>query len=132
MLETGFGYGRPVLLAGAAIACVRFIAAAIAITAVAVAQSRTSTNAFQARMFDASGPVALSPNQTATTCATNLQSESVNVLIALLNATPAPPDIQNTSSPILAVRSASLATGQGVCFSKAGTDLSNGLGLGGR
>ena len=77
--------------------------------AVAVAvQPIKAANAFQARVFQASGPVAVSPNQTASICTTNLESQPVKVLLAFLSATVPAPNNQAAGNQILAVREAAL------------------------
>lgn len=98
--------------------------------AVIGAQPMSAANDFHARVFQASGPVAVLPNQTASACATNLGSRPVKVLLAFLNAMTTPnPNNQPAGNQILAVREAALDPGQGVCFSRTGGDLATGKGV---
>jgi len=77
----------------------------------------------QASSFDASGPVAVTANQTAMVCATNEGGSQVHVLIALLNANTAPNPNNVPVNQILAVREAALDPGHGVCLAKTGAEL---------
>lgn len=99
----------------------RAIPVFLAVAVIAI-QPMMAANAFQARVFQASGPVTVSPNQTASVCATNLDSKTVKVLLAFLNAMTTPnPNNQPAGNQILAVREAALDPGYGACLTAKGT-----------
>jgi hypothetical protein len=81
-----------------------------------------------ASFFHASGPVAVTLNQSANVCATNLGNNTARVLLAYVNAQTTPNQANLAPPQILAVREAALDPGGGVCLGKTGLELRAALG----
>ena len=79
----------------------------------------------QASFFHASGPVAVTLNQSANVCVTNLGNNTARVLLAFVNAQTTPNPNNIAPPQILAVREAALDPGAGVCLGKSGQALKN-------
>ncbi len=81
----------------------------------------------QASSFYASGPVAVTLNQSANVCVTNLGNNTARVLLAYVNAQTTPNPNNLAPPQILAVREAALDLGGGVCLAKTGGELRTAL-----
>src|SRR5260370_36363394 len=77
----------------------------------------------QASLFHASGPVAVTLNQSANVCVTNLSNNTARVLLAFVNAQTTPNQANVAPPQILAVREAALDPGGGVCLGQTGLEL---------
>jgi len=83
----------------------------------------------RASFFHASGPVAVTLNQSANLCVTNLENNTARVLLAYVNAQTTPNPNNLAPPQILAVREAALDPGGGVCLGKTGLELKSAVGL---